>query len=147
MEDIKISTEQQASKSVPVLDAHAQVGGARFMPGVKWSTVIRSAQTYYSNINTPEKEAERIKKAKAFVEAINNGTPVPPPEYVRESLRLVEEALDEAHNNAYLTCCGRGSGGECCGNPEPEWDEADQRIMDVLAPIHRNLRFALIDDE
>jgi hypothetical protein len=28
---------------------------------------------------------------------------------------------------------------DCCGSPVPEWSEADQKIMDVLSPIQREL--------
>ncbi|WP_447988387.1 hypothetical protein [Achromobacter spanius] len=59
----------QASEAVR-LDAPAQVGGVRFGKGIHWSTVISAAQRHHAFMNTPEKEAERIARAKEFVESI-----------------------------------------------------------------------------
>ncbi|KAG1244526.1 hypothetical protein G6F65_021753 [Rhizopus arrhizus] len=59
----------KASEAVR-LDAPAQVGGVRFGKGIHWSTVISAAQRHHAFMNTPEKEAERIARAKEFVESI-----------------------------------------------------------------------------
>lgn len=64
-----IDAAPQASKAVR-LDAPAQVGGVRFGKGIHWSTVIAAAQRHHAFMNTPEKEAERIARAKEFVESI-----------------------------------------------------------------------------
>ena len=57
---------------------------------------------------------------------------------LREALSQIEDALNDAYQSAGQECCGHGYG-ECCGNPEPVWDAADQKIMDVLGPIQRML--------
>jgi hypothetical protein len=57
---------------------------------------------------------------------------------LREALELIEYELQASYNNAKPVCCGHGYG-ECCGNPEPVWDAADQKIMDVLGPVQRAL--------
>lgn len=51
----------------PRLHAPALVGGGRFVEGVPWRMVVEAAQRHYKNEVTPEKEAERIKKAAAFM--------------------------------------------------------------------------------
>jgi hypothetical protein len=53
-------------------------------------------------------------------------------------LHTVQDALHDAYQNAGLVCCGK-SMIDCCGSPLPEWSEADQKIMDVLSPIQREL--------
>ncbi|QIE84729.1 hypothetical protein [Pseudomonas nitroreducens] len=58
-------------------------------------------------------------------------------------LGLVEGAMEDAYGNAFQVCCGKGSGGECCGDPEAGWSPEDQRTMDVLNPIQRELRAML----
>ena len=55
------------------------------------------------------------------------------------ALEAVQDALEDAYGNAMPVCCGRGNGIECCGNPAPDWSPEDQRIMDVLSPIQREL--------
>lgn len=60
-------------------------------------------------------------------------------ERVQSALEAVQNAMQDAYQNAYQVCCGRGVGGECCGEAEPEWDKADERIMGVLAPVQREL--------
>jgi hypothetical protein len=62
---------------------------------------------------------------------------------LREALDQIEGALHDAYQSAGQECCGHGHGGECCGNPEPVWDAADQKIMDVLGPIQRTLSEAV----
>lgn len=59
-------------------------------------------------------------------------------------LGLVEGAMEDAYGNAFQVCCGKGRGGECCGDPEAGWSPEDQRTMDVLHPIQRELR-AMLD--
>ena|SRR5690554_2346044 len=58
------------------------------------------------------------------------------------ALGEIEDIMQEAYNSAYPVCCGR-PGSECCGSPEPEWEEADQRMMDRLDPHQKALREAL----
>ena len=59
------------------------------------------------------------------------------------ALSAIGEVLNEAYHGAGVVCCGRHSGGECCGSPEPEWSETDQAAMDRFGPIHRALETAL----
>lgn len=61
---------------------------------------------------------------------------------LREALELIEYELPASYNNAKPVCCGHGYG-ECCGNPEPGWDAADQKIMDVLGSVQRALSDAV----
>jgi hypothetical protein len=58
------------------------------------------------------------------------------------ALTEIECVMHEAYNSATPVCCGR-SGQECCGNPNPEWSEFDQRTMDRFAPHQRALNAAL----
>ncbi|WP_420994084.1 hypothetical protein ACKI2N_001820 [Cupriavidus sp. 30B13] len=51
----------------PRLDAPAQVGNARFGKGIPHRFVIETAQRHHAYTNTPEKEAERIKRGKALL--------------------------------------------------------------------------------
>lgn len=60
-----------------------------------------------------------------------------------KTLDAIQDALQDAYNNAGLVCCGRG-GEECCGCPEPEWDATDQAIMDTLGPIEKQLRESIV---
>jgi hypothetical protein len=53
-------------------------------------------------------------------------------------LHSVQDALCGAYQNAGLACCGK-SMTDCCGSPVTEWSEADQKIMDALSPIQREL--------
>lgn len=59
------------------LDAPAQVGNARFGKGVKWSTVIGAAQRHHAYMNTPEREAERIKLAQYGQQHLAKGEMMP----------------------------------------------------------------------
>ena len=61
-------------------------------------------------------------------------------------LKSVEGEMSSAYNRAHAVCCGRGID-ECCGSPEPEWDEADQLVMNTLASIQNALRAALAEAE
>ena len=61
-----------------------------------------------------------------------------PRERIKIALEAVQNAMEDAYNNAYQNCCGRGNG-QCCGEPEPAWSDADQAIMDSLAPAQREL--------
>jgi hypothetical protein len=63
-------------------------------------------------------------------------------EAAEAALGEIEVIMQEAYNSAYPVCCGR-PGSECCGSPDPEWEEADQRMMDRLAPHQKALRDAL----
>ena len=63
-------------------------------------------------------------------------------EAAEAALGEIEGIMQEAYNSAYPVCCGR-PGSECCGSPDPEWDEADQRMMNRLAPHYKALRDAL----
>lgn len=58
------------------------------------------------------------------------------------ALSEIQAVMQESYNNATPVCCGR-PGMECCGSPDPEWSEFDQRMMDRFAPIERELRAAL----
>lgn len=60
------------------------------------------------------------------------------------ALEAVQDALEDAYGNAMPVCCGRGNGIECCGNPAPDWSPEDQRVMDVLSPIQRELSAMLV---
>ncbi|HSH42549.1 MAG TPA: hypothetical protein VK973_10550 [Arenicellales bacterium] len=59
-----------------------------------------------------------------------------PQSIISTALDAVDGALQDAYSNAYPVCCGRGNSGGCCGDPAPEWSQEDQRIMDILAPVH-----------
>ena len=61
-------------------------------------------------------------------------------------LKSVEGEMSSAYNRAHAVCCGRGID-ECCGSPEPEWDEADQLVMNTLASIQNALSAALAEDD
>lgn len=61
-----------------------------------------------------------------------------PRERIHIALEAVQNAMEDAYNNAYQNCCGRGNG-QCCGTPEPAWSDADHAIMDALAPAQREL--------
>lgn len=65
-----------------------------------------------------------------------------PRERIQIALDSVQNAMEDAYNNAYQNCCGRGNG-QCCGDPEPAWSDADHAIMDALAPAQRELRALL----
>ncbi|QEL64737.1 hypothetical protein OTERR_12610 [Oryzomicrobium terrae] len=56
--------------ATPRLDKPAKVGCTRFGVGIAWSTVIGAAQRLYEFEVTPEKEAERIKKANENLSAL-----------------------------------------------------------------------------
>lgn len=53
-----------------VLDEPAQIGGTIFSKGIKHSTVIDRAKREYVYMQQPEVEAERMQKAKAFMESL-----------------------------------------------------------------------------
>lgn len=59
------------------------------------------------------------------------------------ALKEIECALNEAYNNAASVCCQRPRFGECCGEPDPEWSDADKATMDRFAPHHRALEDAI----
>lgn len=61
-----------------------------------------------------------------------------PVDRIKVALEAVQNAMEDAYNNAYQNCCGRGIG-QCCGEPEPAWSDADKAIMDALAPAQREL--------
>ena len=67
------------------------------------------------------------------------GCKVVPVERIAIALEAVQNAMEDAYNNAYQECCGRGQGCECCGNPIAAWSDADTAIMDALAPAQREL--------
>lgn len=58
------------------------------------------------------------------------------------ALAEIQAVMQEAYNSATSVCCGRGIS-ECCGSPDPEWSEHDQRTMDRFAPHELALRAAL----
>lgn len=74
----KLYTVSQTAQTEPVLDRPAKVGGTRFGQGVTWSTVIGAAQRLYEHEVTPQKEAERIKRASAVCAEIR-GEKTPEP--------------------------------------------------------------------
>jgi hypothetical protein len=61
-------------------------------------------------------------------------------------LEIVQDALQDAYQNAGLVCCGK-SRMDCCGSPVADWSDADQKIMDALAPIQRELSAMLSAQE
>lgn len=63
-------------------------------------------------------------------------------EAATESLAEIQAVMQEAYNSATPVCCGRAQN-ECCGSPDPEWNEYDHRTMDRFAPIERALRAAI----
>ncbi|QYJ23390.1 hypothetical protein KYT87_09305 [Achromobacter sp. ES-001] len=121
----------QASEAVR-LDAPAQVGGVRFGKGIHWSTVISAAQRHHAFMNTPEKEAERIARAKEFVESIQADkdgaqSPANRPES-RASIESKGGALDGGEQLSGISGeldCAKGAGDVqqkywlCCGSKDP----------------------------
>lgn len=75
------------------------------------------------------------------------GCKVVPVERIAIALEAVQNAMEDAYNNAYQECCGRGQGCECCGNPIAAWSDADTAIMDALAPAQRELSALLASAE
>lgn len=69
---------------------------------------------------------------------VPDGYVLVPVERIAMSLETVQNAMEDAYRNAYQDCCGRGNG-QCCGNPVASWSDADQAIMDALAPSQREL--------
>lgn len=63
-----------ASSEQGKLTKHAQIGNCVFHPGVSERLVVERAQREYEYQNTPEKEAERLAKLRAFREAISNAS-------------------------------------------------------------------------
>ena len=60
------------------LDKPAMVGNTRFGVNVAWATVIDRAIREYEYQVTPEKEAERMKRVRQFVDAAAGTAVVPP---------------------------------------------------------------------
>ena len=60
-------------------------------------------------------------------------------EAAQAALEAVETVLNDAYHRRFPECCGRPQGYECCG----DWNEArtpdDNRIMDLLSPVQRQL--------
>lgn len=83
------------TENEPRLDAPAQVGGTRFGAGIKWSTVIAAAQRHHAYMNTPEREAERIKKAGKNMRKLRSAIAAQPVE-VRQ-LMPMPDAAHELH--------------------------------------------------
>lgn len=67
-------------------------------------------------------------------------------EAAREALKAIQDTLEDAYLRCFPECCGR-PGNECCGNPLQAWSPDDQRIMNTLGPIERDLRAALASSE
>jgi len=63
-----------------------------------------------------------------------------------DALGLVQGALQESYNSGYPVCCGKSRGTECCGSPDPEWNETDTAVMNILGPIHNKLMDAMKDN-
>lgn len=70
----------QSQPVEPVIDKPLRIGNANFMPGVKLQTAIDAAHRRYLDSKTPEAEADRVAKAKAFTEALQSlNQPALPP--------------------------------------------------------------------
>ena len=70
--------------------------------------------------------------------SVPDGWKLVPVERITIALESVQNAMEDAYNNAYQECCGRGQG-QCCGDPVAAWSDADTAIMDALAPAQREL--------
>lgn len=116
---------QRPATAAAVLDKPAMVGNTRFGVNVQWATVIERAQREYEYQVTPEKEAERMKRVRQFVDAAAGTAVVPPysditpqadatppaPEAHKSTVREISaEALDYAHRHANVIYEGGLSG-------------------------------------
>lgn len=61
---------------------------------------------------------------------------------VEQALEALETVLSDAYHRRFPECCGR-PGSECCGNPNEAWAPEDNKIMDALSPVQRQLSDAL----
>jgi hypothetical protein len=130
----------QASEAVR-LDAPAQIGGVRFGKGIHWSTVIAAAQRHHTFMNTPEKEAERIARAKEFVESIQadkDGA-------VDESPNLQGLPVDRSADLQGGGDCAKGAGDELAAQKQESrvgtnsghghvWDRPDGMVTKCGGP-------------
>lgn len=56
----------------------------------------------------------------------------------KKALNAVQDAMRKAYQNGRLVCCGHRDGsGECCGDPDCEWDQSDEYIMYTLHPAQK----------
>jgi hypothetical protein len=69
----EMAAEQPSAEAELRLDSPAQVGNARFGKGTLHRLVIEAAQRHHAHMNTPEKEADRIARGEAFVNALRVG--------------------------------------------------------------------------
>ena len=60
----------------------------------------------------------------------------------QQALEALETVLSDAYHRRFPECCGR-PGSECCGNPNEAWAPEDNKIMDALSPVQRQLSDAL----
>ena len=86
-----------------------------------------------------EEEAKLDAAKKWNTRHIPKGYALVPIERIQISLETVQNAMQDAYSNAYLECCGRSNGSECCGMPDAVWNAEDHQVMDALAPAQREL--------
>lgn len=66
-------------------------------------------------------------------------------EQMREALQAIETVMEDAYHRRFAECCGNGHG-ECCGDFIEQWTPEDNKIMETLAPIQRQLSQALASE-
>lgn len=92
----------------------------------------------YDSIKTVQAKIFELEKLRAKVAELEGAA--------IGALVEIRAIIGEAYNSAYPICCQR-PGRECCGNPEPEWQEFDKRMMDRLVPHEQALSSALSNKE
>lgn len=94
---------------------------------------------YFDVYASAETRAAYLAWQAANAAALPPGFVAVPVDELQASLSHIESVLSRAYNSASPVCCGQPRGGECCGSPEPEWNEYDARIIDDLSNAHRTL--------
>lgn len=135
------------STGVPEVDAigHAiDAAGNAYHHTSDWHEQDGNGRCVLDDIN------DALKACAAEITRLRTPAPVPPVVAEEETLRSsvesvlseIASALSKAYDSAEAVCCGRG-GAECCGCPDPHWDDTNKAIMDTLGPIHERLTAAL----
>lgn len=74
--------------------------------------------------------------ARAELPKVPEGMAIVPVADLEVIVEVVRGMLYTAYNNAMPVCCGK-PGQQCCGNPDPEWNAEDMKVMDSLGPIEK----------
>lgn len=62
---------------------------------------------------------------------------------MREALQAIETVLDDSYHRHFAECCDRRNENGCCCDFIEQWTPEDQKIIETLAPIQRQLSQAL----